>query len=48
MKRREVAAEFDFMKRGEQDNRPKIPNAWQTFLDDLSKSEQHDPIQPKL
>ena len=36
-------SEFDFMERGEQDN-----NAWQTFPDDLSKSEQHDPTQPKL
>ena len=49
MKHREIAAmstetsEFDFMERGEQDN-----NAWQTFPDDLSKSEQHDPTQPKL
>jgi len=36
-------SEFDFMERGEQDN-----NAWQTFPDDLLKSEQHDPTQPKL
>ena len=36
-------SEFDFMERGEQDN-----NAWQTFPDDLSKSEQHDPTQPNL
>ena len=36
-------SEFDFLERGEQDN-----NAWQTFPDDLSKSEQHDPTQPKL
>ena len=28
-------SEFDFMERGEQDNK-----AWQTFPDDLSKSEQ--------
>src|SRR6218665_4211731 len=28
-------SEFDFMERGEQDNK-----AWQTFTDDLSKSEQ--------
>ena len=43
MKHREVAAtsEFDFIERGEQDN-----NTWQTFPDDLSKSEQHDPTQP--
>ena len=34
-------SEFDFIERGEQDN-----NAWQTFPDDLSKSEQHDPTQP--
>src|SRR6218665_1137895 len=38
-----VTSEFDFMERGEQDN-----NALQTFPDDLSKSEQHDPTQPKL
>src|SRR6218665_323969 len=31
------------MERGEQDN-----DAWQTFPDDLSKREQHGPIQPKL
>jgi len=31
------------MERSEQDN-----NALQTSLDDLSKSEQHDPTQPKL
>ena len=30
-------SEFDFKERGEQDNK-----AWQTFPDDLSKSEQHD------
>jgi len=36
-------SEFDFMERGEQDN-----NAWQTFPDDLFKSEQHDQTQPKL
>ena len=36
-------SEFDFMERGEQDNK-----AWQTFPDDLSKSEQHDPTQTKL
>jgi len=36
-------SEFDFLKRGEQDN-----NAWKTFPDDLSKSEQHDPTQSKL
>src|SRR6218665_1670062 len=36
-------SEFDFMERGEQDN-----NAWKTCPDDLSKSEQHDPTQPKL
>jgi len=36
-------SEFDFMKRGEQDN-----NEWQTFPDDFSKSEQHDPTESKL
>src|SRR6218665_429661 len=36
-------SEFDFKERGEQDNK-----AWQTFPDDLSKSEQHDPTQTKL
>src|SRR6218665_2365773 len=49
MKHREIAAmstetsEFDFMERCEQDN-----NAWQTFPDDLSKSEQHQSTQPKI
>jgi len=51
MKRRKVAAMSKlhnltlWKERGDQDN-----NAWQTFPDDLSKSEQHDrPItQPKL
>jgi len=36
-------SEFDFMERDDQDN-----TARQTFPDDLSKSEQHDPTQPKL
>jgi len=36
-------SEFDFFDRGEQDN-----NAWQTFPDDFSKSEQHNPTQTKL
>src|SRR6218665_2308639 len=31
------------MKRGEQEN-----NDWETFPDDLSKSEQHDPTHSKL
>ena len=51
MKRRKVAAMSKlhnltlWKERGDQDN-----NAWQTFPDDLSKSEQHDRpiIQPKL
>src|SRR6218665_4187241 len=36
-------SEFDFLERNEEDN-----NEWQTFPDNLSKSEQHDPTQPKL
>src|SRR6218665_3295134 len=49
MKRREVAAMSklynltSWKKRGEQDN-----NVWQTFPDDLPKSEQHDIAQLKL
>jgi len=36
-------SEFDFLERNEEDK-----NEWQPFPDDLSKSEQHDPTQPKL
>ena len=47
MKYREVAAMSKLQNltlwKGEQDN-----NALQTFPDDLSKREQHDPSQPKL